>query len=97
MPEPIQTPEIDLDDTTCCPVTTRCEACATTDDLAVATARTLGGVMCLTLCADCCEGPLPTMAPLTAMTRCGEHCEHLGEGVDLDVMAALVDADGDDR
>lgn len=91
MTEPIDTPYLDLDDTTACPVAENCEGCADTDDLAVATAGTTLGVHCLTLCVECCAGPLPSLALLMALTRVGEHSAHLG--IDLDVMAEAIDSE----
>lgn len=97
MTEPIQAPPVeglDLDDTTGCSVGECCEVCGTGDDLAVGTMRTFGGIACLTICPDCAIRPLPGLPPLTALTRCGGHAEHLG--IDLDVMAAVIDdEDGD--
>ncbi len=44
----------DLDDTSRCPLGVRCEACGVEgDDLAVGTATTALGVLCLTLCPRC--------------------------------------------
>ena len=79
----------DLDDTTRCPAATWCESCNRTGDLYVVTADSgMGGVLCMTLCGECCERPLPQFGVLEAATRVAEHCEHLG--IDLDQMADSV-------
>jgi len=83
--------DVDLDDTTGCPVAAACEGCDTADDLAVATVGTTFGVHCLTLCAECCDRPLPGLPLLTALTRVGDHCAHLG--IDLDMMAEAIDGE----
>lgn len=86
-------PGVDLDDTTECTLAPTCEAvdCSATEDLAVATAATFGGVFCLTLCGECCELPLPGLAPLDALSRVCRHADHLG--VDVDLMVELLDTE----
>lgn len=79
---------VDLDDTSSCPVASMCTTCGTSDDLAVCTVATLGGVACLTLCEPC-EGKPLSLRPLDALSRCGQHAEHLG--IDVDQMQALLD------
>lgn len=83
-------PELDLDDTTECPVATVCEGvdCSATEDLAVATAQTFAGVFCVTLCEPCTRRALPSLSPLEALSRACRHAEHIG--VDIDLMAELV-------
>ncbi len=79
-----------MDDTTGCPVARWCESCQRLDvDLYVVTADSgMRGVLCMTLCAGCCEQPLPPWGVLEAANRAAEHCEHLG--IDLDQMADAV-------
>lgn len=89
---------VDIDDTSRCPAATACEGCGTATVLAVGTAEARGigaGVFCVTLCADCVLEPLPSLAPLEALTRVCRHAEHLG--IDLDLMAELVRSAGGDR
>lgn len=79
---------MNLDDTSKCPTDSGCAACGAVDDLAVGTADTPVGVLCLTLCGSCAEaGDLPRFSSWTAAVSCViAHCEHLG--VDLDQAAA---------
>jgi hypothetical protein len=74
---------VNLDDTRRCPVGPECESCGRTDELAVSTADTPAGVLCMTLC-DACEvtGVLPIFSPAEETTRVREHGEHLGVDVD---------------
>jgi hypothetical protein len=62
------------------------------DDLAVATADTALGVLCLTLCPRCA---VPNVAPPvsvgTAVRLVGQHCAHLG--IDVDEMAEILAGD----
>ena len=46
------------------------------------------GVMCVSLCEPCEEGPLPKLNIQAAAIRIGMHAEHLG--IDLDQMAELM-------
>lgn len=86
----------DLDDTSRCPLGVRCESCgAERDDLAVATAATALGVLCLTLCPRCAATDVaPPITVNTAARLVAQHAGHLG--IDLDTMAAVL-ADEDDR
>lgn len=87
---------INVDDTTRCPIGPECGACERTDDLAVVTFSTPMGVFCGTLCAHCATLPpfrhvgqilaWPTVARLVA-----SHCAHLG--IDLDQMADALEAE----
>lgn len=90
-------PPIDLDDTSRCPLGTRCETCgAEGNDLAVATVD-LGriGVACLTMCPRCASSTTaPAVSVPTAARLVCLHCEHLG--IDLDEMAAVLDGPGVD-
>ena len=90
--------DVDLDDTTGCPLGVRCEACgAETEGLAVVTAE-LGalGVACLTMCARCASsGVAPPVAVTTAARLVAQHAGHLG--IDLDEMADLLGRDGGAR
>lgn len=75
---------LDLDDTTSCPVAVECGVCGAPDDLAVATAETPVGVLCVTLCGPCADvGTLPALPSWSAaVLAVGDHCEHLGVDVD---------------
>jgi len=64
-----------------CPLGHRCESCgAERDDLAVSTAATLLGVLCLTLCPRCNKGMVgdPPITTDTAGRLVRQHCHHLG-------------------
>lgn len=82
---------IDLDDTSGCPLGHRCESCGVErDDLAVSTASTPLGVLCLTLCPRCAAfDGLPSVSVGTAVRLVGQHAEHLG--IDVDEMAAAME------
>lgn len=86
---------MNLDDTSGCPRGARCESCGAdaTAFLAVETASSALGVMCLTLCRRCAayDDLLPVAAG-TAARLVGQHCAHLG--IDLDEMAAELARDG---
>jgi hypothetical protein len=60
-------------------VALECETCGRLDELAVSTAETPDGTVCMTLC-DVCEvtGVLPILGPSALSTRVVEHGEHLG-------------------
>lgn len=79
---------VDLDATSHCPAPEACAFCGAVDDLAVATADTPVGVVCLPLCGSCAEaGDLPSWPSWTAVVACViEHCDHLG--IDVDTAAA---------
>lgn len=87
----------DVHDTERCPLGVRCESCGVEgDNLAVATAETALGVLCLTLCRRCAGAAMaPPVSVGTAMRLVGQHCAHLG--IDVDQMAAALDEDGGDR
>lgn len=89
-PEPHLHPA-DLHVTGGCPLGHRCESCgAERDDLAVGTAETALGVLCLTLCPRCAESAMaPPVAVATAARLVGQHCMHLG--ITVDDMAALLE------
>jgi hypothetical protein len=80
-----------------CPLAGRCEACAGTRELEVATYATPVGVLCATVCGACVDqGKAPAVRGwATACERVGGRCEHLG--VDLDRMAALRHAEAGGR
>ncbi len=86
----------DLYDTSRCPRGHRCESCGVeASDLAVTTADTMLGVLCLTMCERCAQATVsPPVAVGTAVRLVCQHCEHLG--IDLDEMAAALD-EGRDR
>jgi hypothetical protein len=72
----------DLDDTSRCPVGPECEGCGGLDELAVSTADTRAGVICVTVC-DACEllAVSPVLGPAEEATRVREHAEHVGVDV----------------
>jgi hypothetical protein len=74
---------VNLDDTRRCPVAPECESCGRLDELAVLTADTPAGMLCVTLC-DACEvtGVLPIFAPAEETARVLEHGQHVGADVD---------------
>jgi hypothetical protein len=80
-------PDVDLHDVSRCPLGHRCEACGDErDDLAVTTASTAVGVLCVSLCPTClASGIAPPVSIGTAARLVGAHCVHLG--IDLDHMA----------
>ena len=71
-----------LYDTRRCPVGPECEGCGRLDELAVSTADTSVGVLCVTLC-DACEAVevLPVFSPAEATIRVLEHGAHVGVDV----------------
>ena len=79
-----------LEDTSRCPLGHRCESCgAERDDLAVSTAATLLGVLCLTLCPRCLAfGEMPRLTAGTAVRLVVQHCTHLG--IDVNEMAEAM-------
>jgi hypothetical protein len=84
---------MNLDDTSRCAPVASCATCAGTKALAVATVRVPIGVLCLTMCAGCTTlGRLPRFGWVEACDLVAAHCGHLG--IDLDQMAALLDAEG---
>lgn len=88
---------VDVYDTERCPLGVRCESCGVERaDLAVATAETALGVLCLTLCSRCAgSGVAPPVSVGAAVRLVMQHCAHLG--IDADEMAAALDEDGGDR
>jgi hypothetical protein len=85
---------IDLDDTSRCPLGHRCESCgAERDDLAVCTAvMDRLGVACLTLCPRCAGSEVvPPVSVGTAVRLTMQHCLHLG--ITVDDMAAAMERD----
>jgi hypothetical protein len=76
---------VNLDDTRHCPVGPECESCGRLDELAVSTADTPAGVICMTVC-DACEliAVHPMLSPAQETARVLAHGQHLG--VDLDPM-----------
>ena len=84
------TTALDLDDTTRCPVRSECDCCGARAELAVATADSPMGVLCLTLCEPCADECAVPLLPVGALARMvGAHCTHLG--CDLDEMAAALE------
>jgi hypothetical protein len=72
---------VNPDDTSRCPVGPECESCGRTDELAVSTADTPAGVICMTVC-DACEliagapGPQPSRGDHPrARARCARGVE----------------------
>ena len=83
----------DLDDTSRCPLGHRCESCGIEgNDLAVSTATSRLGVMCLTLCRRCAayDDVLPVTVG-TAVKLVLQHCIHLG--IDADEMDEILRGD----
>jgi hypothetical protein len=80
----------DLDNVDYCPLGCRCESCGVEgDDLAVATASTPLGVLCLTLCSRCGNSSMiPPVSVGTAVRLVAQHCQHLG--IDADAMAEAM-------
>ena len=78
-----------------CPCGDRCEVCAGTRDLDVATYDTPVGVFCATVCGPCIDQAKapPVRGWAQACERVAAHCEHLG--IDLDQMAAIRHAERD--
>ena len=70
---------LDFDDTSRCPLGVRCESCGTEHgDLAVSTASTPLGVLCLTLCPRCSAATTaPPVSVTTAARLVAQHREHL--------------------
>lgn len=83
---------MNLDNTSRCPLGHRCESCGIErPDLAVHTATTGLGVLCLTLCPRCANSGVAVVPPVavgTASRLVIQHCMHLG--IDLDRMAELL-------
>jgi hypothetical protein len=82
-------PEINIDDTSDCPVAAGCESCGSKDGLAIVTLDSTMGVFCVTICPSCAEDPhyIPSISPNVAVVRVGRHCDHVG--IDLDQAAVL--------
>jgi hypothetical protein len=74
---------VNLDDTRRCPVGPECESCGRTDELAVATADTAAGVLCMTVC-DACEliAVQPILSPAEEAARVLAHGQHVGVDVE---------------
>jgi len=70
---------VNLDDTSRCPVGPECKSSGRTDELAVSTADTPAGVICMTVC-DACEliATHPVLSPAEEATRVREHGAHVG-------------------
>ena len=70
---------VNLDDTRRCPVGPECESCGRLDELAVSTADTPVGVLCMTIC-DACEliAVAPVLSPAEEAIRVREHGAHVG-------------------
>ena len=70
------------DDTSRCPVGPECESCGRLDELAMSTADTPTGVICMTVC-DACEllAVHVVLSPAEEATRVREHGEHVGVDV----------------
>lgn len=74
---------IRLYDTTRCPTAATCETCGSTDGLVVVTARTMVGVLCLTLCGRCRQAEdVPARGAYDAVRAVLAHCEHVGVTAD---------------
>jgi hypothetical protein len=90
----VATLSTDVHDTSDCPLGHRCESCgAERTDLALTTASTPLGVLCVTLCPTClASGIAPPIAIGTAVRLVGAHCEHLGITVD-DMADAIAEGE----
>ena len=79
-----------------CPRAGRCEACGATRALDVATYQTPVGVFCATVCDPCVDtrNAPPVRSWVEAVERVWAHCGHLG--IDVDQMAALLGAEGEE-
>jgi hypothetical protein len=74
---------VNLDDTRHCPAAPECEGCGRLDELAVLTADTPDGVLCMTLCEACeVTGVLPILSPAEETARVLEHGQHVGVDVE---------------
>lgn len=73
-----------LDDTSRCPQADRCEVCRVGHGLAVVTAETVVGVLCVTLCGPCvAAGRLPPVRSVpVAVERVLDHHLHTGTTAD---------------
>ena len=82
-------PEINIDDTSDCPVAAACESCGSDEGLSLCTLDSSMGVFCATFCQSCAEDPsrLPVISSDVVAVRVGRHCEHVG--IDLDQAAEL--------
>lgn len=81
---------IDLDSVEACELAARCAGCAANDGLAVQTATTPVGVVCLTLCPSCTDaGKLPRFGMAEGVKMSLEHCRHLG--ITADQMDAAME------
>jgi hypothetical protein len=80
----------DLDNIDNCPLGVRCESCGVeVADLAVTTASTPLGVLCLTLCSRCADADVsPPITVSTAARLVRQHAGHLR--IDLDEMAEAM-------
>jgi hypothetical protein len=85
-----------LSPTVGCSLGGRCEACGGGQRLKLTTYQTPVGVLCATVCGRCVAAgnPPPVCSWGQACQRVGEHCQHLG--IDLDQMAALLQAEGEE-
>jgi hypothetical protein len=81
--------EVNLDDTSNCPLQEICIDCGKAGWLEVRTFSSMVGVFCLTMCDDCARPRRPSFSVTTAVRRSLEHCGHLG--IDADQMAALME------
>ena len=81
---------VNLDDTRHCPVGPECEGCGRLDELAVSTADTAAGVLCMTVC-DACEliAVHPVLSPAEEAARVLAHGQHVG--VEVDPMTGTGD------
>jgi hypothetical protein len=69
---------VNLDDTRRCPVAPQCESCGRLDELAVLTADTSAGMICMTVCDDCeLLAVVPVFSPAEEVARIREHSEHV--------------------
>jgi len=81
---------MNLDDTRRFPVGPECESCGRLDELAVSTADTPAGVICMTVC-DACEliAVHPILSPAEEAARVLAHGQHVG--IDVEPMTGEGD------
>src|SRR5689334_7539277 len=91
---PVSNISTDVHDVSPCPLGHRCESCGVeSSDLAVTTASTPLGVLCVSLCPTClASGIAPPIAIGTAVRLVAAHCEHLGITVD-DMADAIAESE----
>ena len=84
---------VNLNDISHCPIAAECANCHRSRNLEVVIGTLPVGVLCMTVCGDCCDDD--TMPRIRSWTEAIDlvcaHCVHLG--IDVDEMAALIEAE----